>query len=330
MKVNSFNKSDIAFNGFYNSKGLKKALKFAEHNGAMFTSITALVLSATFRPAIILATPNTDNENKKLACAKAITSSLLEAGMTLLISLPIVRGVSAINKNPQKYLKNETIKNLKECNHNLVDSKAYTLASQMFKLGVGIAVAIPKSLLNILFLPFINNRMFPQNEKSKTEEVNGNVTFKGNKEDFIAKIIGKTIDSEFVQNFSKKHKNSNFPMNINAFKDGIATLTFIIGTKNTNKIKEERKAPLIYNSAISTSLSILSGYCIDSITKKPAEKFIEKLSTANKNDSNLKKYIDGFKIAKPVIIMGVVYYILIPLISTFFADRIDKKLSGKT
>ena len=58
------------------------------------------------------------------------------------------------------------------------------------------------------------------------------------------------------------------------------------------------------------------------MTKKTTEKFIKKFKDANKNDPNLAKQIEGIKIAKPILIAGVVYYILIPIISTFLADRI--------
>ena len=34
--------------------------------------------------------------------------------------------------------------------------------------------------------------------------------------------------------------------------------------------------------------------------------------------------VEGIKIAKPILIAGLVYYIAIPLISTFLADRVKK------
>ena len=114
-------------------------------------------------------------------------------------------------------------------------------------------------------------------------------------------------------------------MHINAIKDALATGVFVAGLKNCKKFDEERKGPLIYNSVTGTLLSIISGYALDSVTKKSGERFIEKLKTANKNDPELKKYIDGFRIAKPVIILGTMYYAIIPLISTFLAERINSK-----
>lgn len=320
MKVNSIDKNSVSFNGFYNSNALKKVLGFAEKNGALFASSTALVLSAA-RPVSIMLTPKTDKENKKIACAKAITSTILDFGITLAISVPIVKSVEKINHNPQKYLKPETIEYLKNGSENLKDSKAYTLANQLFKLGIGIAISAPKAILNLLGMPYILDWFFKKENKSSVTTENG-LIFKGKNSDKFSKLIGKTMDNKRVQDFSVKNADSNFPMHINALKDALTTGVFVAGLGRSKKIEEDRKNPLIYNSIIATTLSIISGYVIDSATKKSADRFIRNFTEANKLDPNLKKYIDGFRIAKPVIILGITYYLIIPLLSTFFADRI--------
>ena len=64
---------------------------------------------------------------------------------------------------------------------------------------------------------------------------------------------------------------------------------------------------------------------MDSVTQKPADKFIQNLRTANKNDPHLEKYVNGFKIAKPVMILGIMYYAVIPFVSTFFGEKISNK-----
>lgn len=324
MKVNSVNKNSISFNGFYNSKTLKNFLSFAENNGALFASSTALVLSATARPLSIMSTPKTDKENKKIACAKAITSTALDFFITLAISAPIVKAVGNINKNPQKYLKNETIENLKNGAENLNDSSAYSLATQIFKLGIGVAIAAPKAILNLIGMPYALS-LLSDNPKENNKTDDKSLNFKGKNAEKLSGWIGKIIDNKAVQKFSKNNADSNFPLHINAIKDALTTGVFVTGLSKSSKIEEERKNPLIYNSVIATVLSILSGYFMDSITQKPAEKFIQNLKAANKNDPNLGKYINGFKIAKPVMILGIMYYAIIPFISTFFGEKISQK-----
>ncbi len=322
MKVNSVNKNSISFNGFYNSNALKKFLSFAENNGALFASTTALVLSATIRPMSIMATPKTEKENKKIACAKAITSTILDFLITFAISAPIVKAVGNINKNPQKYLKKETIENLKNGAKTLDESSAYNLANQIFKLGIGVAIAAPKAILNLLGMPYVLSAM---SGDKKNPNYDKSLNFKGKNSDKLSCWIGKIIDNKAIQKFSKNNADSNFPLHINAFKDALTTSVFVAGLSKSKKVEADRKEPLIYNSIIGTVLSILSGYFMDSVTQKPADKFIQKLRTANKNDPHLEKYINGFKIAKPVMILGIMYYAVIPFVSTFFGEKISNK-----
>ena len=48
------------------------------------------------------------------------------------------------------------------------------------------------------------------------------------------------------------------------------------------------------------------------------------VQVADKNDKNLAKQVQGIKIAKPFLILGTIYYILIPFISTFLAEKAEK------
>ena len=315
----------------YTSKILKKGLEFASDNGSLFAASTALLLSAV-RPLAILATPDTDKENKRYACTKAIASSLNGYLMMLLASIPIAKAVKEIDINPTKYLKNETIKNLKGTEKSLGASKKYTFATQLFKLGLGLLIAAPKAILTCALIPPIMNKLF--NKQTPSNEYN-NPTFTG-KADITknigerlktkgAKIIASGINSKFVQNLAEKYHNTRFEQHIISFTDAVATTAFIHQTAKSKDIKEDKKNALIYNAAISTGLSIAGGYLLDSATQKPTEKFIEKFKRINANDPKLNKYVEGIRVAKPVVLLGTIYYIFIPLISTFLADKFDNK-----
>ena len=320
MKVNS--QRDISFKGFYNSKPLKKGLEFAADNGALFAATTTLGLSALVRQLSIWLAPNTDKENKKLACAKSISSSGAGFLLTLALSMPLMKAMKKIDKNPRKYLKPDTIKNFRESTQKLEESKSYALATQMFKLGVGLVVAAPKAILTCAGMPFIMQKLFhkPKPQNGKEQE---NLTFKGKANEKLAHNIGKVLDKKSVQKFSNKHKDSNFPMHIIAATDIINTAAFIDSIERSDTVEENRKKALIYNAGISTLLSIISGYIFDKLLDKPAEKFIENFKKANKGLPNLEKQIEGFKIAKPILIVGGIYYMVIPFISTFLADIAD-------
>lgn len=322
MKVNYQNNTNISFNGILNSKALKKGLEFAANNGTLFAASTSLVLSTT-RPLAILATPNTDKKNKQVACAKSITSTLNGFIIAFACSKPISRAIEKIDKKPEKYINTETLYTLKETAETLTESKAYKMATQLFKLGVGFLIAAPKAILTAFGTPYIL-KIFNTEEiiKDANEFSTENINFKAKEK--LPTGIGKILNQKSLQNFVKKHKDSNFPLHIIAATDTVSTITFVNQTKKTEQLKEKDKKPLIYNSIISTTLSIASTYLIDNLTQRQTDKFIEKYKIANKKDPNLSKQIEGIKIAKPIIIAGLIYYIAIPLISTFLAERIAK------
>ena len=333
MKVNS--KRDISFTSVYTSKTVKKGLELAAENGTLFAAGATVGFSA-LRPISIWLTPNTDKENRKLASAKSIASSLIGFGLMLLLSVPLAKGIKKIDKNPEKYLNSECIKNLKDSNKTITDSKGYIFATQIFKLGLGTIAAIPKAIMTASATPYIMN-LFSNNRDKEQYENKSRISDKETKSDIynadnkselsfksanpISSIVSDTINKNSFQKFVQRFKNTNFPMHIAAITDALTTLTFVYQIDKNKKIKEERKIPLEYNAGISTALCIAAGYVTDKLLDRPTDKFIQKFRIQNICEKNLEKQIQGIKIAKPVLILGTIYYILIPLISTFIADR---------
>lgn len=336
MKVN------FSGNCIYKSKLLKSGLELAANNGSLFAAGTSLALSTVVRPVSIFATPKTDKENKKLACAKSIASATVGFGLMVGATLPITRNIEKINKNPKKYLKQSTINALKENSKPLASSKGYQFATQLFKLGIGAVAAVPKALITCALIPPIMYGLLSKKPTSETDNktyikqnniqsCKNNITFTGKPNvGKIAKGISKVLDTKSVQDFANKYKDTNYPMHIAALTDGVATTTFIVQTKNNKKIEEKRKNTLCYNAGISTGLSIASSYVVDKALDKPTEKFIDRFREVNKNSPKLEKYVEGIKIAKPALIMGMIYYGVIPFISTYVAEKLGKNSIDKS
>lgn len=327
MKVSLLNK-------VYKSKPLKKGLEFVSDNGALFYEGTSLALASVVRPISIYSTPKTDRENKKLASAKSIASSLIGFGLMLGVSLPISRSIRNIDESPEKYLSEKTISNLKESAKPLTASKPYQFATQLFKLGIRTITSVPKSLIVCALIPPIMSVLFNKKKtvNNNAENKNNNIPIKNQKtpksltftgrSDCLTKGISRIIDNKSIQNFANKYKDTNYAMHITVAGDILATSTFALQTAHTKKIEQERKKPLINNAIISTGLSIVAGYGIDKALDKPTDKFISKFKEANKDYKNLDKCVEGIKIVKPALILGGIYYCAIPLISTFFAERL--------
>lgn len=321
MKVNS--NRDISFKSVYTNKVVKKGLELAADNGSLFAA-TAIVGFSAIRPISIWLTPKTEKEDRLLAISKSIISSTIGFLLMLGISLPVAKGIKKIDKNPEKFLKKESVNKYRNGLNDIYNSKSYTLATQSFKLGLGAITAIPKAMLVAAGVPMLNKAL-KGNEKKET---NNNINFKGksggNVSEGIAKIIGKVLDKKSFQNFSEKYKDTNFPMHIVAGVDTLSTAAFCYETSKNNDIPPKRRQTLVNNTIIGTALSIACGYTVDKLLDKPTEKFISKYKEINKNEKNLKKQVQGIKIAKPILILGSIYYIVIPLISTFLADKTQR------
>ena len=334
MKVN------LLGTNIYKSKLLKRGLEFASDNGALFGASVSLGCATVVRPLAIYSTPKTDKENRKLACAKSFSSSAVGFGLMCGVSLPLGNSIKKINNAPEKYLKQKTITNLKEAGKPLTASKGYQFSTQLFKLGIGAVTAIPKAIITCALIPPIMGLFFNQgangvngvntkDNQSKTTPKKNSPTFTGLPKEPLTKGIAKIINSDNTQKLAEKLKDTNYAMHIATATDTLATGTFIYQTKKNPQIKEDRKKPLMYNAGISTGLSIGASYCIDKVTEKPAEKFINKFSEINKESPKLEKYVEGIKIAKPLLILGTVYYGAIPFVSTFLAERLDNKQKNK-
>ncbi|MFI3300791.1 MAG: hypothetical protein R3Y28_05155 [Candidatus Gastranaerophilales bacterium] len=349
MKINSQQNNSTSFKGLYNNKAFLKTLEFANDNGALFTASASLALSTIARPIAIMATPNTDEQNKKYACAKSLASSATGYALMFLASVPIAKSVKNINKNPKNFLKKETISNLKEKNKTLQNSDPYKFATQLFKLGIGFAIATPKSILTSNLIPPFMKKVFPEkkqeihNEKQLSHERfssfshmtnnNDKTSFNGKfiqtSTNQLSKGIGKIIDTKFVQNVSKKFSNTNVEQHIISATDALATSTFIYQTSKNKEIEPERKKPLIYNAGISTGLCIASGYGVNKMVEKPFNKFVDKFKEVNKANPKLDSYVSGLKTLKVSMILGTIYYIAIPIVATYFADKVKPEKENK-
>lgn len=322
---------------FLNNKMLLRGLEKVSEHGTSFAAGTSLVLSLTVRPLAIASTPDVEKENKQYAISNSICSGLIKFAMVEAVALPVENAVKKIDKNPEKFLKSETIKNLATNGGKLVESKSYRLASQLLKLGTGFVTAVPKSMLTIALIPVIMDKLF--HIKKSEEKVlqdkadngflkNKNLTFTGN----LSKGIGKFLDNPSVQNFVKKNadKEKDIAKHMTAATDILLTSSFAYQTNKSSKIKENRKKALIYNNVASTAFTLGLGYGIDKAIKNKTAKFIEKFSKANAADPKLHKYIEGINIVRPAIIFAGIYYGILPMFSTYIAEKIDKFIEKKS
>jgi hypothetical protein len=107
----------------------------------------------------------------------------------------------------------------------------------------------------------------------------------------------------------------------------LLTATAVVQTNKSTKIKENRKQALNYNNIISTVITIVGGYFVDGLIKKPAGKFVEKFKKLNAGNPNLAKCVEGINILRPAIIFATIYYGVLPVFSTYLSEKTDKYIA---
>ena len=225
----------------YNSKILKKGLEFAADNGSLFVASASLALSTVARPLVIMGTPDTDKENKKYACAKSLASSAVGYLLMLGASLPVSKAIKNIDKTPSKYLKNSTINALKAGEKTLAKSKRYSFATQLFKLGLGFVIAVPKSIMTCALIPPVMSKIFRKKDETNSKK---QVSFTGlynSGVESLSKRFGKIIDTKPVQRMAEKFHNTNFEQHIISLTDVLATGAFIHQTAKSRVLKKKEK-----------------------------------------------------------------------------------------
>lgn len=321
-----------------NNKTLLKGLEKISEHGTSFAAGTSLAMSLTVRPLAILSTPDVEKENKEYAVSNSICSGLIKFGMVEAVALPVENAVKRIDKNPEKYLKNKSINTLQNGAETLVKSKSYKLATQMIKLGTGFVTAIPKSVLTIALIPVIMDNLFRKkknvqesvrvkNNPDNIQIINSKkIPFSGRIPENISKGLGKILNNKYLQNFAVRNadKEKDVAKHMTAATDILLTSAFAYQTERSSKIKENRKKALIYNNVISTAITLFGGYGIDSAIKNKTGNFVKTFSEINKHDPKLHKYIEGINILRPALIFAAIYYGILPMFSTYIAEKVDK------
>ncbi len=304
------------------NKYLLKTLEKVSEHGTSFSAGASLVMGGIVRPASILATPDTEKENKYYSMAKSFCSSVTKFLLVESIALPIELGIKNIDKNPKKFLDSQTIKKL-----NIPDSRAYKLLTQTIKLSTGLLTAIPKSILTMALIPIIMDNLLINKKENENKKTNNHPSFTGN--NFISKGLGKLINNEKFQNWAIKNEKNDkdIPKHISALTDILLTTSFSIAALKSDKMDEHPKKALIYNNIISTILTIGLGYGLDKLLKPSTDKFIKEFKKIHIKDEKLPKYIEGINILRPAIIFAGIYYFVLPIFSTFMGEKTDKFLS---
>ncbi|MBQ8848604.1 MAG: hypothetical protein IJ003_06635 [Candidatus Gastranaerophilales bacterium] len=311
-----------------NNKFLLKSLEKISDHPASFCAGASFICATTIKPLSILLTPKTDKENKKTFSIEAFSSAFIKLLTTSAVTIPIEKIVNKISKNPQEFLKKETLEKLK-------NAKDFNFLTQIIKQGANIITAIPKSMLTVALIPILNSILFKEKKENKDnilketikKENNPNfIAFNGNINKKTTDFISSLINNKTLQNFATKNSKNdkNLAKATSVATDIVLAGSSVLSINSSKKIDKKNKKPLMINKIVSTGISIITGCIADSLIQNNTKNFIEKFITANKNNPKLPKYIEGINILRPTIVFALIYYGLIPMISTYTSDKLSK------
>lgn len=147
--------------------------------------------------------------------------------------------------------------------------------------------------------------------------------------ELLAKGIGKAAQNKKVQNFTKWFAGFDYTQHLSAVCANVLNCFYMYNVSKSKKIEEEQKGPLMLNMLIGTILSTLGGY---KLNKSIDKKFISKIENAIAKEysgKNVKTLMDGFKIAKSLMVFQLLYRFMCPVIATPIANHISNKIREK-
>ena len=107
---------------------------------------------------------------------------------------------------------------------------------------------------------------------------------------------------------------------------------FYIGKTLKNKnMDEQKRKTLAVNQALVYGTSTVMAYSFDGWARKNFNKIFDKFEKANMDatPAQMKKWKDGFGLARTIIIVDLVYRFIAPVIVTPIANHIGNKLKEK-
>ena len=113
-----------------------------------------------------------------------------------------------------------------------------------------------------------------------------------------------------------------------AATDILLTGASVSRVNQSKDIKENRKRALNYNNIISTAVTLVGGYGLDRLARNKTGKFIENFKNVHAGDPKLAKYVEGINILRPALIFAAIYYGILPIFSTYMAEKIDKYIEN--
>ena len=342
---------------FLKNENVHKVLKAANDNSAVFNAAFALGLAGVLRPATIYALPSKNKDDNAYAAGHSISSGLIGFGVSMLFNNPIAKAIKNVKANPEKYLKEDTIKNLGEVTKNGLAGKKVDIATKYINLGSELAIGIPQACLTIALVPIVLKNVFhlekgkgkkadqQQNNTAQAQVQNDSksakkVGFAGAKKinpitHLISKGVAAVMNNKVAQGlFNKTAKSDmNIVQHLSAAKGLLISGMYAYRTLTNDKLDSERKRTLAINQIGVSLVSTVLGYTFSIGAGKKIDKIAEKFMAANiktvTDSHKMNTLVGGIKAASSLMIFSTVYRYLSPVLVTPIANKLGEFINQK-
>jgi hypothetical protein len=361
MEIVNANIGELQGGKFLRSKGLHKVLDMANSNQAVFDALFALGLAGVLRPATIYALPTKNKDDNAYAAGHSISSGLIGFGMSLLINAPIANAMKNVKNNPKQYLKNDTIKKLGKIAKDPITGNAalagknFDIATRYVNMLPKIAFAIPQACLTVALVPVMLKNVFgiekgkskktaepaPQVAKNTHQKDEKKISFGGAPVDgkkvgviknALSKVVAGVLNNKTAQKIVDKTAKSdvNIVKHLSALNGMIISGMYVVRTLKNDKLDPERKSTLAVNQATVSIVSTVLGYFFDAKANKKIDKLAQKFQAANfdKAPAKLAECTNGIKAATSMMIFGLVYRYISPVLVTPIANKIGNAINA--
>ncbi len=151
--------------------------------------------------------------------------------------------------------------------------------------------------------------------------------------DGIAWGLSKILQLKFIENFIKKTKQcKNLYPHLSTTTSLVLSSFYIKRTLENDKLESDRKKTLAINQGIVCALSTIMAYTFDKIAGKKVNEFTNKFMTINFNKETpraLDNYKKGIRAASSMMIFGLMYRYIAPVLVTPIANHIGNKINKK-
>ncbi len=148
-------------------------------------------------------------------------------------------------------------------------------------------------------------------------------------EEGMAHGFAKLIETKIVENAIKKIKNSkNLVAHLSAFTGVVLSGFYMKKTLENKQLDSKKKKTLAINQGSVCLLSTIGAYSLNKVADKKINKFIDKFMATNidKDIKELVTYKKGIKSASSMMIFGMMYRFISPVLVTPIANHIGNTM----